>query len=193
MRTSQDEIRTAIRHARAQRVAEGPEPGGTIFSERLLALPQVAEARCIAAYAALPGEPDVWEAIRALHGRGCRVLLPRVSGPRTLQWGRFDGDGSLAPGPWSILEPIDPTEQLLAEASVIVVPAIAVDERSGARIGYGGGYFDTALAPIPRAVDGGPLRVSACFDDEVIDGLPSNPWDACVDVVVTPTRVMSLG
>lgn len=115
-----------------------------------------------------------------------------MTSERELHWGAYDGPEALAPGAWGVREPIGHADRSLGDAEVIVVPALAVDPSTGARIGYGGGFIDTALATIPRAATGGPLRVAPCFDDEVIVDLPANDWDARVDCVVTPTRVIHI-
>jgi 5-formyltetrahydrofolate cyclo-ligase len=96
----------------------------------------------------------------------------------------------LIAGKWNILEPKEPTTASLRDCEIVVVPALAVDATTGLRMGYGAGYFDAALADVPQHAQGGPLRVSLCFDDEVFEGLPANDWDACVDVIVTPSQTL---
>ena len=56
-------------------------------------------------------------------------------------------------------------------------------DRSGARLGRGGGYYDRAL-PYVRP---GALMVAVVFDDEFVDELPVEPHDRPVTAVVTPT------
>lgn len=192
MGSAQDPIRAAVRRARGLRSASEAHASAAAISAHLLDLPSIASAACVAAFAPLPGEPDIWPALEQLRARGCEVLLPRVTSERELHWGAYDGPEALAPGAWGVREPIGHADRSLGDAEVIVVPALAVDPSTGARIGYGGGFFDTALATIPRAAAGGPLRVAPCFDDEVIVDLPANDWDARVDCVVTPTRVIHI-
>ena len=186
----QSVIRAASRRARDARSREQRHCDSAAIAERFEALPEGGAAPCIAIYASLDTEPDTWRLIYRLHTAGRTILLPRVSGPRTLEWGRYDGPDSLIAGKWNILEPKEPTAASLRESAIVVVPALAVDPRTGQRIGYGGGYFDATLADVPQHAAGGPLRVALCFDDEVLEGLPANDWDACVDVIVTPTRTL---
>jgi len=186
----QSVIRAAMLRVRAARSREIRRVDSAAITERFEALPDCNDVTCIALYASLDTEPDTWQLINDFHSRGRKILLPRVSGVRSLEWGRYDGPGSLVVGKWNVLEPKAPTTESLEESQIVVVPAIAVDPTTGLRIGYGGGYFDVALADIPRHEDGGPLRVSLCFDDEVIEGLPANQWDSRVDVIVTPTQTI---
>ncbi|CAB4908187.1 unannotated protein [freshwater metagenome] len=186
----QSVIRSASRRARDARSREQRHADSAAIAERFEALLEGEAAHCIAIYASLDTEPDTWRLIDRLHTAGRMILLPRVSGPRTLEWGRYDEPDSLIAGKWDILEPKEPTTALLRDSAIIVVPALAVDPATGRRVGYGGGYFDAALADVPQHASGGPLRVALCFDDEVLEGLPANDWDACVDVIVTPTRTL---
>ena len=51
-------------------------------------------------------------------------------------------------------------------------------------IGQGGGYYDRFL-PATRA-----LRVGVCHDFALLDEIPSEPHDARMDVIVTPSRTI---
>lgn len=184
----QSGIRDRVRAERSLRPAADRTAACAAMTRRFVSLPETASAQCVALFASLPTEPDTWATIESLRDRGRTVLLPRIAGDRTLEWGAYDGPGSVRPGTWGILEPTPPTDHSLAEADLIVVPAIAVDPRTGVRIGYGGGYFDTTLGGIAPLAAGGPARVALCFDTELLDELPANAWDARVDIIVTPTR-----
>ncbi len=111
------------------------------------------------------------------------VLLPIVPDDgRQLDWAHFTGD--LRPGRYGLFEPVGPSSGSAAirAADAIVVPALAVD-RSGVRLGRGGGYYDRALVHArPDAV-----LVDVVFDDERVDELPCEFHDRPVTAVVTPS------
>ena len=102
-------------------------------------------------FVAVRGEPGatpdgalpVLDAARAL---GRRVLLPVTVGEAPLDWASFEGPGSLGPGPHGLLEPTGPRlgPSAVADAGLVVVPALAVDHR-GVRLGRGGGHYDRTL------------------------------------------------
>ncbi|MDZ4064659.1 MAG: 5-formyltetrahydrofolate cyclo-ligase, partial [Coriobacteriia bacterium] len=56
---------------------------------------------------------------------------------------------------------------------------------AGERVGYGGGYYDRLLRYTSRA-----LRIALAFDEQILAGIPSEPHDEHVDMIVTPTRVI---
>jgi 5-formyltetrahydrofolate cyclo-ligase len=116
------------------------------------------------------------------------ALLRGLAGARTFAAFVPDetepGHGRLARGRFGLLEPVGPRlgPTAIGAADVVVVPALAVD-RSGVRLGRGGGYYDRAL----RYVRPGATLVAAVFDDELFDALPAEPHDHLVTAVVTPS------
>lgn len=154
----------------------------TAMSERF-----IAEAPSVAAYLALPGEPDLGLLIASLRDGGCHVALPRLADGGGLTFAEFTGE--LAPGPptssgLQIPEPTGPAVNL-ADIDVLLLPALAVD-LEGIRLGQGGGYYDrTDLA--------GPVSVAVVHDDEFTDlSLPRESHDTVVKAVLTPTRLIWL-
>ena len=95
----------------------------------------------------------------------------------------------LAPGYQHILEPPGQTKRFLPDASIptlLTAPGLAFD-RSGARIGYGKGFYDRYLGKIPVADR--PYLVGLCFSCqlfEILDG--QKPHDINMDLIVTERR-----
>ena len=134
---------------------------------------------------AVPDGPDgalpVLDAARAL---GRRVLLPVTVGAAPLDWAAFTGRASLGPGPHGLLEPVGPRlgPDAVADAGLVVVPALAVDHR-GVRLGRGGGHYDRTL---PLAGPHTRLVALVGDDDLVPDPLPAEPHDVAVHAVWRP-------
>jgi 5-formyltetrahydrofolate cyclo-ligase len=185
----QARIRREIRAARAARDPVEVAAAGAALRDRVLALPEVSTASCVTAYVSLPSEPPTGPLLAALSDRGCRILVPRIAGERRLDWVEWSPSVDVRPGPWGIAEPVGPAVALDA-AEVLVIPATAADQVTGVRIGQGGGYYDRALEPLADVHADGPPRIALLFDDEVRAGLPAQPWDQAVDVLVTPTRAL---
>jgi 5-formyltetrahydrofolate cyclo-ligase len=106
-------------------------------------------------------------------------LLPVLREDDDLDWARYDGQ--LAPGRRGLLEPTGPRLGVaaVADCAVVLVPALRVD-RSGNRLGKGGGSYDRALA---RATG---LTVALLHDDELVDAVPHEPHDVPVRAVASP-------
>jgi 5-formyltetrahydrofolate cyclo-ligase len=131
-------------------------------------------------------EPPTTELRAKLRELGKDIALPIMKPGNSLAWG-FDGD-DLVKNSYGIFEPV-PTDVDIAKASAILIPALRVG-RDGSRLGRGAGYYDRALANLPAHVDGGPIRICLVFDDEVDDSVPSEPHDAPIDVIVTPSQII---
>jgi len=131
------------------------------------------------------GEIDLRPLMAELWGRGCRVLLPRC---RPDQPGEMDlacaaCEDQLVPGAFSIMEPdaeiCPPVDTCCPE--IALIPGVAFD-RQGNRLGFGGGYYDRLLATDTMR---DTLVVGVAHHFQLIDTLPTQPWDKPVHVVCT--------
>ncbi|MEZ0385093.1 5-formyltetrahydrofolate cyclo-ligase [Mycobacterium sp. pW045] len=144
-------------------------------------------ARTVSAYLPVGSEPGSTAMLDGLTRRGIRVLLPVVrteddGTPLALMWGEYRPE-NLVPGPFGLLEPAPPwlPAQVLAEADLIVVPALAIDRR-GARLGRGAGFYDRSLLLRRPQI---PL-VAVVRDTELLDELPAEPHDVPMTHALTP-------
>lgn len=138
----------------------------------------------ICLFVAVGGEPGGLPVLDAARALGRRVLLPVTVGAAPLDWAAYEGPGSLGAGPHGLREPTGPRlgAGVLADAGLVVVPALAVDRR-GVRLGRGGGHYDRSL---PLA--GPRTRLVALVGDDglVPDDLPAEPHDVGVHAVWRP-------
>ncbi len=132
----------------------------------------------VAAYAPFATEPggrDLPAVLAAALGPTGQVLLPVVCDDRDLDWIAYGGPDTPASPPLG--------RAAITRASLVVVPAVAVDHR-GVRLGRGGGSYDRALARVSADV---PV-VALLHDDELLaEDLPAEPHDRPVSAVMTPT------
>ena len=186
--TSADDVIAAKAAVRARflarRDARPPEERAAASAAVTSALLRgLAGTRTLAGFAPDPTEPGAGRLPAAFTQLRARVLLPVVPPDgRELSWAV--DTGRLAPGRFGLLEPVGPRlgPTAIGTAEVVVVPAVAVD-RTGVRLGRGGGYYDRAL----QHVRPGARLVALVFDDELVDELPVEPHDRRVTAVVTPS------
>jgi 5-formyltetrahydrofolate cyclo-ligase len=151
--------------------------------------PVVSSGSTVCAYVPVGTEPGSIELLDMLRRRSGRVLLPvaRTSAddtPMPLRWGEYR-PGALTPGRWGLLEPPKPwlPESILAEAGLVLVPALAVDRR-GVRLGRGRGFYDRSLdGRNPQA-----RLIAMVRDVEFVDELPAEPHDVPMTHALTPHR-----
>ncbi|HET9890994.1 MAG TPA: 5-formyltetrahydrofolate cyclo-ligase [Mycobacterium sp.] len=158
--------------------------------ERLEALESiVTSGSTVCAYVPVGTEPGSIEMLDMLLRRAGRVLLPVArttaeNTPLPLSWGEYR-PGTLTTARWGLLEPPQPwlPPSALAQAAVVLVPALAVDRR-GVRLGRGRGFYDRSLG------DRGPHTrlIAVVRDAEVLDELPADPHDVPMTHALTPRR-----
>jgi 5-formyltetrahydrofolate cyclo-ligase len=112
------------------------------------------------------------------------VLLPVLQADNTLTFGL--DEGHCVPGRRGVPVPTGGERQLNA-ADVILVPALAVD-RSGVRLGRGGGSYDRALASLAPHV---PV-IALLHPGELLESLPADPHDVRVAAVALPSGIVRL-
>ena len=71
------------------------------------------------------------------------------------------------------------------ELDVIICPLVAVD-KSGNRMGMGGGFYDTTLGKSHRTGLKKPLKIGWCYDFQVVEQLERQAWDVPLDGLITP-------
>lgn len=147
----------------------------------------------VALYLSRPREPGTLRLAENLAADGVRVLAPLLTdgaghGRHEPAWAWYE-PGRLRDGLWGIPEPSGPElpPDALSRADLVLCSALWVD-RTGHRVGAGGGWYDRALAARRPGVP-----VWALVDDsELVPLLPHDPWDLAVDAVLTPTRLVPL-
>ncbi|WP_239001074.1 5-formyltetrahydrofolate cyclo-ligase [Jiangella asiatica] len=183
-------LRSRILQGRAELDATALSSAALALRDVVLALPEVAAARRVAAYVSVGREPGTGPLIEALSDNDVDVLLPILLPDGELDWGLYRGPRALVAAARGLLEPdgvpLGPAAVL--EAAVVLVPGLAVDRR-GFRLGRGGGSYDRVLA---RRLGRG-LSCVLLHDGEVLDmPVPRAPHDVPVDAVATPSAVRRL-
>jgi 5-formyltetrahydrofolate cyclo-ligase len=189
------QIRAARREALVTLTAEQATARAETLMRSVLADSAVAEAcssgAVITAFASLPTEPPTALLLQELTDRGATVLLPIVGADRGLSWARYEGASHLHPATMQIPEPdgdvvaTNADDLMTFGVRVMLLPGLAVDE-TGARLGQGGGYYDTLLGSLPTADHGGPTRIAIVGPGEVLPPrtIPMQPHDQRIDRVI---------
>lgn len=153
----------------------------------LLAAPEVRRAATVAAYVSVGREPGTGVLLDALTAAGKRVVLPLLLPDDDLDWAAYTGSEGLASAGRGLLEPVAPPlgVEAVATADVVLAPGLAVD-RTGLRLGRGGGSYDRALGRVPV----GTFTCVVLNDDEVLDAVPAAPHDRRVAAAVTERRLL---
>lgn len=145
-------------------------------------------SQTVCAYAPVGSEPGAPALLDALSELGVRVLLPVARNGMDgralpMQWGAYE-PGTLVAAEFGLREPPPPwlPAGSIADAEVVLVPALAVD-RDGNRLGRGAGFYDRSLIyASPHA-----RLVAVVRDDELVDALPADAHDVRMTHALTPS------
>ncbi|HEX4814383.1 MAG TPA: 5-formyltetrahydrofolate cyclo-ligase [Nonomuraea sp.] len=183
-------LRQRLNAARTSLSPEQLRANAVKVRETLLEQPWVQMAGLVACYWSTEAEPDTHGLVFALWKHGATVILPVLRADNDLDWAVYDGPDTLAPGRYGIMEPVDARRGVDAvrTAALVIVPALAVDRRTGVRLGRGGGSYDRALARVGPNVP----TVALLHDGELIDGVPAEPHDQHVRHAMTPRGLTTL-
>jgi 5-formyltetrahydrofolate cyclo-ligase len=181
------DLRARTIAARLAMTPDAREIAGAAIARTVLGLPEVTGASSVAAYLSFGTEPTTKNLVEGLRSRGVRVLVPVLRSDLDLDWAEYVGIAPNTQNPARLPQPAGPLlgVDAVAEADVVVVPALAVDDR-GARLGRGGGSYDRALA----RVSGARPVLALLYDGECPVGVPAEPHDRPVTAVVTPGGVL---
>ncbi|WP_411082666.1 5-formyltetrahydrofolate cyclo-ligase [Streptomyces sp. cmx-18-6] len=185
-------LRGELLAARALLAKEDVARAATVLAATALGLPELADARTVAAYVSVGREPGTRVLLDALREKGVRVLLPVLLADNDLDWAVYGGGERLTPAGRGLLEPDGPRlgPAAVLDADAVLLPGLAVDG-AGMRLGRGGGSYDRVLARLsaPGARPGRPVHpalIVLLYENEVVARVPSEPHDHPVDAVVTP-------
>lgn len=192
MQTMKQGLRQSIIAAR-QKLAEAER---LRFSQRITAhlveLPAYMQAEVVLGYMSFGAEFTTGDWVQRVLQDGKQLLLPRVN-KQTRQLDVYrvrDVVRDVAPGAWDIPEPVEARCERIENLSAvdfILLPGVAFG-RDGARLGYGGGFYDKLLQRMQQTAR--PALAAAAFAMQLAPDIPMEAFDRKVDWLVTESEVI---
>jgi 5-formyltetrahydrofolate cyclo-ligase len=182
------ELRERMRAMLATMPASQVRVKSAAIWERLSVLPELASASWLLVYVSKGREVDTHGLIQQLLAMGRHVCVPKFdeSTQQYLISELRDFASELVEGKFRILEPR--TESIRAveagKLEAFVVPGLAFDA-AGHRLGRGMGYFDRILRDARQPI------IGLAYDFQILEEIPVESHDVCVDFVVTETRTLN--
>lgn len=153
--------------------------------KRVLSLAAFRFASSVLLYAAMPGEPDLTLLAEKAFAEGKTVAYPRSEPDGRMTFRVVGSLNELEPGLYGIPAPKEDAPLLKenGKPSLCMVPGLAFD-RSGVRIGHGGGYYDRFLSVYHGTA------IGAVLSDFLFPRLPGGKYDIPVNLLVTEKEVV---
>jgi 5-formyltetrahydrofolate cyclo-ligase len=140
----------------------------------------------VSGYAPIRNELDPMPLMRELAGQGARLALPVVlARGHSLSFRAYAPGDRLTLGSLGIPEPSPVAAELVPD--LMLVPLAAFD-RTGHRIGYGGGYYDYTFSHLRKSHH--VIGVGLGFAVQETEAIPALAHDAALDYVLTERETL---
>lgn len=163
-------------------VAERTAAAAALAERGLGDLPGFTSAATVSGFLAIGEEINPGPLMSRLHREGATICLPVMVGKgRPLVFRAWAPGAPLKTVVWGIREPEETAP--IVEPDVLLMPLLAFD-RSGMRLGYGGGFYDRTLSDLRarKAV----VTVGLAYASQEVDAVPHLDYDERLDWVLTP-------
>ena len=129
------------------------------------------------------GEVDTVAMIEYVLKVGVRIALPKVVCDNLL-FLEIKSLEDVEKSSIGLMEPKYYCEVVDEPNAIMIIPGAAFD-RTGNRIGYGGGYYDRFLAKEPNH-----KKIALAYDFQIYDILPMEKHDIKVDEIITEKEII---
>jgi 5-formyltetrahydrofolate cyclo-ligase len=156
---------------------------GRALRDRLLFHSRFQHSRRIACYLPADGEIDTRPLIHAALAAGKQLYLPVIAGNR-MQFHPYSRGTRLYLSGFGLLEP-RAGRHAVAELTLdlVIMPLVGFD-RSGARLGMGGGFYDRAFQQVHKRAPQ-PILLGVAHALQELDEVPVERWDRRLHAVAT--------
>lgn len=178
------ELRRAVLERRDALSPEERASKSVRIAERATSLPEVRRAVTPMAFWSFGSEVETAPLIDRLHAAGKRVVLPRIEAGDLVAVVHGPGDPVTATS-FGVMEPQGADLVSPEDVDVVIAPGVAFDRR-GARVGYGGGFYDRFVR---RTRPDAPI-VAIAFAIQVVEEVPEGAGDRRVDAIITEDEVI---
>ena len=174
--TAKQTLRAAIRQRKQQMTPGEITEKSSHLCRLVLQSDAYRQSRCIYGYLPFNQEVDLLPLLHRALADGKQVALPKCYG-KEMRFILVSDLSRVRHSAFGAPEPIDDGPVAREPDALVIVPGLAFD-RSGCRIGYGGGYYDRFLAREPEHP-----TIALCFSFQLMDRLPADPHDIPVQTV----------
>ncbi|CAD7041312.1 5-formyltetrahydrofolate cyclo-ligase [Pseudorhizobium endolithicum] len=150
---------------------------------------EIGQGRVVSGFLPIRSEVDTRPLMAGLRSRGARICVPVILDKERLEFRELVPGAELVPCGFGTSAP-GPEAQVL-EPDLMLVPVAAFDA-AGHRIGYGGGYYDRAIARL-REKGQDPMLIGIAFNCQEVASVPAEPHDIRLPAVLTESGLRHFG
>lgn len=177
------------------------------LSERLRKEEIFAKSKVVSCYLSMKGEVNTKMLIQSIFKNNQKIFIPKVTGKKSQDMFMFEVRSmeemeNFPKNNWGIPEPpfdlLDTTKDGVFGGliDVIILPGVAFSP-SCERLGHGKGYYDCFIERITKEHEkfgrAQPILIGLALDEQIVESVPTEAHDICLDYVVTPTTTYASG
>ena len=171
------ELRSAIRLQKRTMTPEQIQVASQKLVEMFLSTAQYRNAKTIYGYLPYNQEVRTVPLLEQALKDGKRIAVPKIFEDE-MKFIYLSDLNDVEKGYSGIPEPIKDGPVADDPNALVLMPGLAFD-KTGRRIGYGGGFYDKFLAKEPNHP-----TVALCYDFQIVKELPTEEFDVPVDLVL---------
>jgi len=180
-------IRQSIRAKRNSLSSSQRHHAGNHLSNQLHNQKIITKHQRIACFLSFDGEISTQAVISQILQNNQSCYLPKLKPfkPNRLWFMPYNQDSRMCLNRYGI-EEVDalPNHAIkVSELDLVLLPLVAFD-RTGNRLGMGGGFYDATFAHLKNEQTK-PLFIGLAYQSQLVEDLPSDPWDLPLDGVCT--------
>lgn len=170
-------LRAIMKQKRLELSQEQIAAASRSIADKLEELVPLYRAHSIMGFCPIKNEVDLTCFFNRKCMQGKTILFPRINPEGQIEAVRYEGNKSLIPGSYGILEP---QGEAVRQIDAVLVPGLVFDGR-GYRLGYGKGYYDKFLSALSDKV----FICGVCYEFQVVDSVFPHQSDVPMHWVVT--------
>jgi 5-formyltetrahydrofolate cyclo-ligase len=185
---SRQQLRSELRARRNSLTPSEQSQAAQLLLRRLMSLPLFLRSQHVALYWATDGEIDLAPTVTQLWKMGKNCYLPVIhpTQKRKLWFVTYGPDSKLKPNRFNIPEPDHRHASKIPAKllDLVLVPLVGFDA-SGARLGMGGGYYDSTFSFKRQKEQGKPWLFGVAHECQQVSQINTEPWDIPLFGIVT--------
>ena len=190
--TLRKQLRAQCRAARRALSTAERRAASESICRQLRASPFYWSARRIAFFWPMGPEVDLLALLHSALSHGKHCYLPVMRRDGGLSFVRYREGDPITPNAQRIPEPrYRPQDELPASQLDLVCMPLAGFDRTGTRLGMGGGYYDRAFGFRLHPQNRKPRLVGVAFACQELPSIPREPWDVPLEALVTERGILS--
>lgn len=173
------QMRRILKRRRSHLTEEYKKKADGQILHHVIQMPEYKKAETVFCYVGIGDEIDTRTILQHILDAGKRLGVPRCIQKGVMEVCMVTDLSQLKPGMYGIPEPVGGCPVFLpGEIDLALVPCLSCS-RDGARLGYGGGYYDRYLVRTKC------MKTVLCWEEMMTEEIPTQEWDLKMDAVIT--------